>query len=189
MLAHLGYTVTIGLLLWWNGGGSFHSTAPWAGLVCLQYGWTGWKKMSLNLKGSALTGVGTQGFMYFPLYLCNSRVMQLFSRIRTQQFYRNLRLQLKINPLLCYVLIFFFEFLWSSAGLPLQLFWRDYITRTGSLSRIQADVLHQSYSAICHRDTNICRAFISSKEFIYFTLWSDPPAYRAFCGSTVESLQ
>lgn len=49
-LAHLGYTATIGPLLW-NGRGSFHSAAPWAGLVCLQHGWTAGEKISLNWKG------------------------------------------------------------------------------------------------------------------------------------------
>lgn len=69
-LAHLGYAVTIGPLLWWNGRGSFHSAAPWAGLVFLQHGWTAWQKMSLNWKGSALTGGGT---------LCSCTVLSLSS--------------------------------------------------------------------------------------------------------------
>lgn len=38
-------------LLWWNGQGSFHSAAPWAGLVCLQHSWTAREKISLNWKG------------------------------------------------------------------------------------------------------------------------------------------
>lgn len=118
--------------------------------------------MSLNLKGSTLTGVGTQGFVYFPLYPCNSRVMHLFSCICTQQFCRNSCLQLKMNPLLCFVLMFL-SFCGVVRVSPCS-FSEEIITRMGSLSRIQADALHQSYSAICHRDTIIRRLLFQAKN-------------------------
>lgn len=183
-LAHVGYAVTICPLLWWNGRGSFHSAAPWVGLVCLQHGWTAWQKMSLNWKVLPWLEKGHSLWsIYLPLRPCSSPVIHLLSSIGTQQFSVQSCLARNITRPLCPHV---FEFLYSWAS-PCS-FSKEIIIRMGPLSRIPADALHQSYSAHCHigkllskgKNSRILLLF-----FFFFNPWNQHSACCALHGTAV----